>query len=106
MVTTQCGVAFLTVKSFYRTPAEQSSHELFLARGLYWRISGRLDLLELGSTCSRHEDVVWSGGNVVWTPYFACFTKGFGGDLDEGFRITVCACEGDKPRRRDSVTTV
>ncbi|MQM10227.1 hypothetical protein Taro_043116 [Colocasia esculenta] len=74
-VATQCGVAFLTVKSFYRIPVEQSSHELCSARGLCWRISGRFDLSGLGLACSRREDVVWSGGNVVWTPYFACFAK-------------------------------
>ncbi|MQL82002.1 hypothetical protein Taro_014469 [Colocasia esculenta] len=64
---------------FYRTPAEQSSHELCSARGLCWRIFGRFDLLELSSTCSRREDATWSGGNVVWAPYFACFMKGFWG---------------------------
>ncbi|MQM00193.1 hypothetical protein Taro_032927 [Colocasia esculenta] len=31
---------------------------------------------------------------------------GFGGDPDEGFRIRVCACEGDKSERRDSVATL
>ncbi|MQM09843.1 hypothetical protein Taro_042721 [Colocasia esculenta] len=44
-------------------------------RGLCSRISGRFNLLGLGLACSLHEEVVWSGGNVAWTLYFACFAK-------------------------------
>ncbi|MQM14031.1 hypothetical protein Taro_046961, partial [Colocasia esculenta] len=28
-----------------------------------------------GLTCSHREDTTWSGGNIVWAPYFACVAK-------------------------------
>ncbi|MQL73333.1 hypothetical protein Taro_005678 [Colocasia esculenta] len=56
------------------------------------RFLGRFEVLVEFLVRSHREDVAWSGGNTERTPVFAFFTKG-------------CACEGDRPCRRDKVAT-
>ncbi|MQM18004.1 hypothetical protein Taro_050987, partial [Colocasia esculenta] len=63
------------------------------------RVSWRFEVLVEFLACSRPEDVVRSGGKA-WS---SCSSRS--GNPWSSSRIRVCACEGDRPCRRDKVAT-
>ncbi|MQL73990.1 hypothetical protein Taro_006329 [Colocasia esculenta] len=57
-------------------PADVGLVKVTVTQGeLLWGSSERFEVLEACGSCSRREDVVWSGGNAEGSPIFAFFMK-------------------------------